>query len=267
MSYVENNGTRIYWEEHGSGEPILMIMGLGYSLDMWFRSIPVISQHYRAIVFDNRGIGRSDSPQGPYPIEEMASDAKAVLDAAGVDKAHVLGVSMGGMIAQEFALHYPDRLKSLVLCCTAAGGPNAVRAESGVMDALMMRGNMSPEEGARALIPFIYDPGTPRDRIEEDLRVRLKNYPSSESYFAQVGGIMKFEADSRLDQIRVPTLVVHGDHDRLVPPGNGERIAQRIPGAKLVIIKNASHIFITDQEQESHEAILSFLSEVSEGRP
>src|SRR6476659_3223043 len=125
MPYADNQGTRIYWEEHGSGEPLLMIMGLGYALDMWHRTAPVMSQHFRTILFDNRGVGRSDVPSGPYPIPVMAADAAAVLDAAGVSQAHVMGMSMGGMIAQEFALQYPDRVSKLVLGCTACGGPKA----------------------------------------------------------------------------------------------------------------------------------------------
>src|SRR5690242_18695701 len=110
MPYAQIAGTRIYWEEHGSGEPLLMIMGLGASLDWWFRMLPVVSRRYRSIVFDNRGVGRSDPAPGPYTIPQMAADAAAVLDAAGVTRAHVLGVSMGGIIAQEFALQYPARV-------------------------------------------------------------------------------------------------------------------------------------------------------------
>src|SRR4051794_19933491 len=130
MPYADNDGTRIYWEEHGSGEPLLLIMGLGYTLDMWYRTTPVFAEHYRVIVFDNRGVGRSDVPPGPYALSLMASDAARVMDAAGVESAHVFGVSMGGMIAQEFALRYPARVRSLVLGCTTCGGPQAVVADA-----------------------------------------------------------------------------------------------------------------------------------------
>lgn len=123
----------------------------------------------------------------------------------------------------------------------------------------MQRGNMSPEEGVRAGIFFLYDDATPRETIEEDLKIRLQNYPATASYFAQIAAVMKFEAYSRLDKIDAPTLVIHGEHDKLVPPGNAELIAGKIPGAKLVILKNANHLFVTDQPQASHDAILSFL--------
>jgi pimeloyl-ACP methyl ester carboxylesterase len=266
MPFAVNHGNRIYWEEHGEGEPILLIMGLGYTLDMWHRTAPLLSRHYRTILFDNRGVGRSDCPPGPYSISDMAADAEAVVDAAGCDRVHVFGVSMGGMIAQEFALAHPDRVKSLILGCTAAGGPEAVRAEPEVTAALAARAAMAPEEVDEALVAFIYDESTPRERIDEDLEIRRRTFPKPESFLAQVAGIMAFESYSRLSGLDVPTLVIHGANDRLVPPGNGELIAKRIPGARLVLLKNASHIFITDQELESHNAIMDFLAEASDGK-
>src|SRR5580658_704319 len=136
MPFVESQGTKIYWDEQGDGAPLLLIMGLGYSSALWHRTRPLLSQRYRTIAFDNRGVGLSDVPPGPYSIAAMASDAAAVLDAAGIARAHVFGISMGGMIAQEFALQYPTRTRSLILGCTSSGGPSAVRAESKVIDIL-----------------------------------------------------------------------------------------------------------------------------------
>ena len=130
MAFVQNQGARIYWDEQGQGSPILLIMGLGYTSALWHRTRPGLAQRFRTIAFDNRGVGLSDVPPGPYSIATMALDAAAVLDAAGVSSAHVFGISMGGMIAQEFALQYPARTRSLILGCTAAGGPSAVRAGS-----------------------------------------------------------------------------------------------------------------------------------------
>jgi 3-oxoadipate enol-lactonase len=258
MSFVENKGTKIYWDEQGHGPPILLIMGLGYTSVMWHRIRPALSQHFRTIAFDNRGVGLSDVPQGPYSIATMASDAAAVLDAAGVARAHVFGVSMGGMIAQEFALQYPARTLALVLGCTAAGGPSAVRAESKVVDVLMARG-MTPEQAREAILPYIYDAATPREQIDEDIRVRQPWLPSPEGYMAQLLAILAWESYSRIGQITAPTLVIHGKSDALVPPGNGELIAGRIPGAKLVLLEHASHLFFTDQTEAAHQAILEFL--------
>jgi 3-oxoadipate enol-lactonase len=127
MPYVTNNGVRIWWEEMGRGEPVLAIMGLSFPLEMWHRTAPQLARKFRVILFDNRGVGRSDSPRGPYFIPRMAADARAVLDAAGVDSACVMGASMGGMIAQEFALRNPERVRALLLGCTWCGGLRAIR--------------------------------------------------------------------------------------------------------------------------------------------
>ena len=260
MAIVQNQGAKIYWDEQGQGAPVLLIMGLGLTSDMWHRTRPVLARSYRTLALDNRGVGRSDVPAGPYSIALMASDAAAVLDAAGMETAHVFGVSMGGMIAQEFALQYPGRVRSLILGCTAAGGPTAVRAEPAVLELLTTRAAMTPEEFTQAVQPFIHDPSAAQERIEEDLRIRRQWYPSTDGYVAQLQGILAWEAYSRLEQIAAPTLVIHGETDRLIPVENACLIAERIPGAKLVTIPHASHIFTTDQPEASHRAILDFLS-------
>lgn len=259
MSLVENRGAKIYWDEQGQGDPLLLIMGLGWASNMWHRTRPVIAARYRTIAFDNRGAGRSDTPPGPYSISLLASDAAAVLDAAGAERAHVLGASMGGMIAQEFALQYPNRLRSLILGCTAAGGPRAVQADPEAIQ-LLFRRDPDPAESAKAAVPFIYDSGTPRERIDQDLAVLSEWYPHPEGYTTQLQAIMGWEADSRLSEITAPTLVIHGENDRLVPAANGRLIAERIPSAKLVLLPHASHIFMTDQPAAAHQALLEFLS-------
>src|SRR5579863_2498786 len=262
MAFVDNQGIKIYWDEEGYGAPVLLIMGLGYPSSLWHRTRPVLAQRYRTVAFDNRGVGLSDVPAGPYSIATMASDAAAVLDAAGVSDAHVFGVSMGGMIAQEFALQYPARTRSLILGCTSPGGPSAVRAESKVTDILMVRG-MTLQQAREAILPYIYHAATPQEKIEEDLSLRRRWLPSMEGYTAQLQGILAWESYSRIAQITAPTLVIHGKSDALVPPGNGELIAERIPGARLVLLEHASHLFLTDQTQGAHQEILEFLSHPS----
>ncbi len=259
MPFAENKGAKIYWEEMGQGVPVLLIMGLGWPSYMWHRTRPLVAKQYRAITLDNRGVGRSDVPAGPYPISLMASDAAAVLDAAGAESAHVYGVSMGGMIAQEFALQYPKRVRSLILGCTAPGGPHAVLAEPEVLEVLSRRG-MSPEEAADLMNPFIYDPSTPQSRIDEDMKIRLEWPPTADGYMAQLQGIFSWEAYSRISQIAAPTLIIHGESDRLVPPANAKLIGDRISHAKVVMIPRASHIYSTDQPDGSHQAAFEFLS-------
>ena len=259
MPFADNQGTKIYWDERGTGAPILLIMGLGYPSAMWHRTRPALSTSYRTIALDNRGAGQSDVPPGPYSIALMASDAAAVLDAASVPTAHVFGISMGGMIAQEFALQYPGRVQSLILGCTAAGGPNAQRAEPAALEMLKASSWMSREQAAEAAIPFIYDAATPRHLIDEDIARRRAWPPNTAGYLAQLQAILAWESFSRLPQITTPTLVIHGKADRLVPPGNGELIAARIPGARLILLEHASHLFSTDQPEAAQKAIFEFL--------
>ncbi len=261
MPYVTRDGAKIYWEEDGAGDPLLMIMGLGATLDWWFRLRPVLSARFRTILLDNRGAGRSDVPPGPYSIPGMAADAAAVLDAAGVGAAHVFGASMGGMIAQEFALQYPGRTRSLGLGCTACGGRDTVPAKRHVIDALTARASVTREEAMRAMVPHIFDASTPRALIEEELAMRLRTTVRDEGYFAQLQAIRAWGGSlSRLGTLDVPTLVIHGESDELVPPENARILARAIPNARLVMLPNASHIFYADQPTAAQEAILSFLS-------
>jgi len=262
VPFVENQGTRIYWDEQGQGSPVLLIMGLGYSSLLWHRIRPELARRFRTIAFDNRGVGLSGVPPGPYSIPTMATDAAAVLDAAGIAQAQVFGVSMGGMIAQEFALQYPQRTCSLILGCTSPGGSSAVRADRKVVDVLFARG-MTWEQAREAALAYIYDASTPQEKIEEDVRLRQGCLPTPDAYMAQLQGILAWEGYSRLPQITAPTLVIHGKSDALIPPENGRLIAGRIPGAKLVLIDRASHLFLTDQTELSQRLILDFLSSFS----
>ena len=257
---MRDDGVKIYWEEHGAGDPLLLIMGLGATLEWWRRLIPVLSPHYRTIVYDNRGVGRSDVPPGPYAIPQMADDATAVLDAAGVASAHVFGASMGGMIAQELALNHPARVHSLILGCTACGGTHVVTASREVGAALNARKTMTREEAMWVMAPYIFDAGTPRERVAEDIAVRLGATVSNDGYFAQLAGIRAWSGThDRLAGLTMPVLVVHGETDQLVPAENGRIIAKAIPGSRLVMLSRASHIFWTDQPEATKAALLAFL--------
>lgn len=254
---------KIYWESHGTGEPVLMIMGLSFPLEMWNRALPEISRSYRAIVFDNRGVGRSDVPRGPYRIAGMARDALAVMDAAGVKSAHVLGASMGGMIAQELALRNPDRVRSLLLGCSSCGGFRARPPNLRRVPIFRNWRGMTSEQRARAVVPMLYAPTTPKEIIEEDLQVRLKRYPTMKGILYQAMAIPFWSSYRRLPKLRIPTLVMHGEKDRVLPPLNGKRLAKRIPGSKLVMIPNAGHMLLSDAPELAMRTILGFLEEMS----
>jgi pimeloyl-ACP methyl ester carboxylesterase len=259
MPYAQVRRLRIYWEEEGEGEPLLMIMGLSFSLAMWGNLRRCLAQGFRVIMFDNRCVGKSERPVHLFSIAAMARDAAAVLDAAGAATAHVLGFSMGGMIAQEVALSYPERVRKLILGCTHCGGFKAVRAESAVLR-LLMSPLLSGEARLAAMVPLIYDQNTPRERIDADLEVIRANGPSAIGYLLQLSAIVTWHAYGRLPRISAPTLVLHGENDLLVPPENGHILADRIPGAKLVCIPRAGHVFPTDQPAVTCEALQDFLT-------
>jgi 3-oxoadipate enol-lactonase len=260
MPYTSNQQTSIYWEEQGAGEPLLLIMGLSYTLEMWGPARAVLAERYRTVLFDNRGVGRSAVPPPPYSIPQMAADAAAVLDAAGVRRAHVFGVSMGGFIAQAFALQFPERVQSLILGCTFPGGPRGEVAAPDVLATLMRIPNMTLQDGFEAMVPILYHPSTPRERIDEAFQLRRRHTLDPKGFMGQVMAIQSYQTYSRLSEITAPTLVIHGDSDILVPPSNGRLLAQNIPGAELVMLSNAGHIFLGDQPEASFAAILPFLA-------
>ncbi len=267
MSFVDNQGVKIYWDELGCGEPLLLINGLGTSAHLWHRSRPVFANHYRTIALDNRGVGRSDVPAGIYSIASMAADVNGVLDAAGVGTAHIFGVSMGGMIAQELALRYPQRVRSLILGCTTAGEPtgsHAVPPEPDVLMALMRR-SASAEESNETFKPLLYDAGTPCERVNEDMAIRVRWYPTAEGYMGQLQGVSGWDSYDRLGNLQVPTLVIHGEGDRLIPCANARILAGRIAGAQLALIPDAGHMFWTDQPAVVHARILAFLGTIAAG--
>ena len=260
-----SDGTRIHYEVHGAGDPVLLIMGLGSNAYGWHRTIPWLSEQYQAIAFDNRGTGRSDVPRGPYTVAQMADDAATVLDAAGHDRAHVIGASLGGMIAQRLAIAHPRRLRSLMLVCTTPGGPQATRASGEVTTALTQTAE-DPSAAYRRNAWFLYGADTRTnhpERIEEDLAARTKIPTKGTGYFGQLQAAMQHDAWDELPAIAVPTLVVHGDADLLIPTANGKRLAERIPGARLVLIPGAGHMLQADGGATFRDAVLGFLASVA----
>jgi pimeloyl-ACP methyl ester carboxylesterase len=262
MPTVKANDINIYYEVHGQGEPLLMIQGYGRYSGHWTTLVPPFSKEYRAIIFDNRGTGRTDKPETPYTIKMMAADAKGVLDAIGIDKANVLGVSMGGLIAQEFALNYPDRVINLILGCTSCGGEHAVAQNPEALAFLFNpeRAKLSEEERARQTAPFLWTKGFIEkhpEAVDMYVAITLKYPTPPHGFTGQAAAIAGHDTYERLPQIKVPTLVIAGDADRLVPFENSKIIASRIPGAELVIVKNAGHGFT--EAPEATTAMLGFL--------
>jgi len=245
---------KLHWEDTGgSGPPVLLIMGLGMNATGWWRTIPALAA-FRVLSFDNRGVGRSERAPGPYTVTEMADDAVSVLDSAGVESAHVYGISLGGMIAQEVALRHPDRVRALVLGATTRGGDAHVAASEDVVAFVRLRAQMTAEHAVWASVPINYAARTRAgggDRIAEDIAQRLRFPVEAEYYSAQLAAANGHDAS--VEDIRVPTLVVHGEEDVLIPPANGERLAADIPGAELSMWPGAAHLYFTDEPAVDRE--------------
>jgi 3-oxoadipate enol-lactonase len=253
MSYTENGSVRLWWDEVGAGEPVLLIMGLAYPSDMWHRVWPALQDEYRVLRLDNRGVGKSDAPAGPYSVADMARDAVAVLDAAGIQKAHVYGASMGGGIAQELALLHPDRVASLVLACTALPDPNEPTTPK---IPLVLR--IIPP---RILIRFAkgdYGSDVSPEAIRDDKNIlRSANLPTH-GLLAQMQAIAAYHHIPRESVITVPTLVLHGDADKTVPVEKGRALAAAIPGSRLEIIHGGGHNFITSVDCPANTLVKEF---------
>jgi 3-oxoadipate enol-lactonase len=250
MPVARRGDTELYWESTGAGAPVLLVMGLGMTATGWWRTVPVLAEAgLRVLAFDNRGVGRSGRPPGPYSVAQMADDAVAVLDAAGEASAHVYGISLGGMIAQEIALRHPGRVRALVLGCTTPGGERAVPAAPETLAFFQRRAEMPAEEAVWASVPYNYGPATRRDhgdRIAQDIAQRLRFPIEPEPYRAQLAAALGHDTHDRLGQISVPTLVVHGTADVMVMPANGRLLAEAIPGAELLEGPGAGHLYVTD---------------------
>ena len=257
--------TRLYWESTGDGPPVLLVMGLGLSGGAWWRTVPVLSRRLRVITFDARGVGRSESPRQNYTTEAMADDAVAVLDALDLEEAHVYGISLGGMVAQQLVLRHPRRVRSVVLGATSPGGPRAARPDRDVLAFFSRRAGMEMEEGAWASVPYNYSERCRTehvDRIAEDIEYRLTNPFNEQAYRAQLYAAVMHNCYGRLGRIEVPTFVVHGQNDRMIPVENAYMLAERIPNCRLEVLEESGHLYPTE-EPAADKAIGEFFRSCS----
>jgi pimeloyl-ACP methyl ester carboxylesterase len=275
MSTVTVGDVELYYEEHGSGDPLLLIMGLAADSTAWLFQLPAFSERYRTIVFDNRGVGRSAKPAGPYTIRQMGDDAAGLLRTLGIDRAHVVGVSMGGMIAQELALQHPERVRSLVLACTFPEPDDEVRLGretsltqlGGTVDAdgkvTIDLATIDPMMIFQTLLPKVFSPAFLMNQLPTLMQLfggALQYGFSIEAILAQVDAVMGHTATGRLRDIEAPTLVLTGDSDLLIPPANSEILAKEIPGATLVKIPGGTHGFNFETPELFNKEVLDFLA-------
>jgi 3-oxoadipate enol-lactonase len=271
MPFARNGTVKLHWESFGQGPAVLLVAGQGITVDGWWATIPVLARSFRVIAFDNRDTGRSSRVRWRYSVAQMADDAVAVLDAAGEQHAHVYGISLGSLVAQEVALRHPDRVQALVLGASSAGGFAAYKPPpSSLAQTFLVRvGAMGPEEAEWAAIPYTYAEKTRRlhpQRIAADIAHRLGSPPEPLAFMHQAAAVAAHDAYERLNQMAVPTLVVHGEEDVFVPPANALVLAERIPAAQLRLWPDAGHMYTIDEPRADQE-IARFLLHHSTARP
>lgn len=227
MPKVPIDGFQLYYESAGDGEPLILIPGFASGGSLWCRQTGPLSRHFRVITFDPRGVAQSDKPDGSQTIDLLADDVAALLTLLGIESAHVVGVSFGGFVAQEFALRHPRRLRRLVLCCTSFGGPNHVVPEAQIMSEIM--------------------------------QPRAAGEVSEDMYRVQLQAAVNFNSEDRLAAISSPTLIVSGDADVIVPVQNSYNLARRIPNAELRLVSGGSHTFFMEQADEFNQVLTEWL--------
>ncbi|HVI71299.1 MAG TPA: alpha/beta hydrolase [Pyrinomonadaceae bacterium] len=220
MPKVSVNRFRLYYEMEGDGEPVVLIPGFASGRETWAMQTPSLSRNFRVITFDPRGVSESDKPEGPQSISLFADDVAHLLQALGISRAHIVGASFGGFVAQEFALRYPFMTRKLVLCCTSFGGPNHVQPEP---ETLKM--------------------------VASARRLNVGQFEAATN----------FDVESRVEGIRSQTLVVSGDADEIVPVQNSRNLAAKIPGATLRIVEGGSHTFFSERAEEFNKLLTDFL--------
>jgi pimeloyl-ACP methyl ester carboxylesterase len=262
MPKVTVNGIALNYVETGSGDPLVLIMGFGGDHLAWAFQTPAFAERFRVIAFDNRGAGQSDVPDVPYTTRMMADDTVGLLDALGIDRAHVLGVSMGGMIAQEVALNHPERVRSLQLHCTLARPDRYLTA---LMESWRtVRTRVSAEEWLRFVAPWLFAPGTYAERpefVETVIQTGLANpNPFTLTGFLRQGdAVRSHDTLDRLGKVRHPTLVSVAADDILVPPRFARALAAAVPGAELRVLDGAGHCYFWERADAFNAMCLDFL--------
>jgi pimeloyl-ACP methyl ester carboxylesterase len=257
MPVVDRGSHRLHWTEQGSGTPLLLIMGAAYSSRLWYPCLDALAAQHRVIAFDNRGIGQSSAVRGGS-IADMADDALAVLDAAGVDSAHVYGVSLGGVVALQTALQSPERVRSLVLGCTGILDDAKPRAPRVLNLLAHLPAGLLASVGRKG-----YGSAAPADAIERDLAV-LRGEKRTATGLKQQQNALRAYSTSKgaVGKITLPALVLHGTEDRAVRLAWGQELAETLPNARLVTYEGAGHNYLVSYPEQANADVLAFLASV-----
>ena len=268
MPFASVGDINIYYEIHGSGEPLVLISGLGYDHWMWHRMVPGLAKHFLVVTFDNRGAGQTDKPDGPYSAQLLADDLAGLLATLNIKRTAVMGHSMGGFVAQAFVLDRPELVGKLILSAANFGGPNHIPITPEAL-AVLMDAQADPVERLRRGIEISCAPGfaeSQPDFTEEWLAYRVQHPIDPQGYQAQLGvGMSVLSSENcfepRLKNVKAPTLILAGEHDRVVPPGNAELLAREIRGSEIKMLPGVGHFYPFEAPDATNEAIVEFLKQ------
>jgi pimeloyl-ACP methyl ester carboxylesterase len=266
MQRARINGVELAYEARGTGAPLVMIHGAQGDQSMFADMASSFASRFHVLTFDQRGSGLSEKPDMDYSIAQLADDTAALMDHAGFAAAHVIGVSMGGTIAQELALRHPRKVHSLILGCTTGGGPKAIRIGGNAFAAAYSTQPMPAEERGRALAEAAFTKGYIErhpEIIPAMIEARRRRPLDAAALEHRMKAVLKHDAYDRLPKISCPTLVITGREDALISWENSRILAERIPGAQLVVLESAGHCFWLEQPEQASEAILRFLNSTS----
>ncbi len=262
---TSRDGVTLSYELRGDpdDEPVVLIEGLGYARWMWRWQADALADEYRLVIPDNRGTGDSDAPEGPYTIDQLAADIRRVVEAAGVERPHLVGASMGGMIAQQYALSYPAR--SLAVLCSSPGGPDAEPTPDATLARMFDVPDDADERAAirHKMAPAMDAIADDDELLEQIIDWRLASDAPPAARDAQAAAVQAFDVSDRLDELRVPTLVAHGTDDRVLPVANGRLLADRLE-CETAFVENAPHLFFIEHAERVNDRLRSFLAGVSE---
>jgi pimeloyl-ACP methyl ester carboxylesterase len=267
MPMLEVNGIDIYYETDGQGDPLVLIMGLRRNAEWWYCQISTLSRHFRVLAFDNRGAGRSDKPGMEYSIRLFADDTAGLMDALDMKQAHVLGISMGGYIAQELALNYPEKIKSLILGCTGPGGTRAVPMNSERLKTFTANEGLTPTQILRKDMDIYFSDEYLKnhlEKIEEFIEISLRYYQPPDAFGRQFAACLKHDTVKRLRHIAVPTLIMSGNDDPLVPPENSRILKELIPHAELYFYPGCRHCFFIEKGEQFNQKLITFLKSLKD---
>ncbi len=258
---INVNGVSIFYQMMGTGEDLILISGLGMETWAWEKHVPFFAKNFRTIVFDNRGVGQSDKPTGPYSISLFADDLLALMDSLKITKAHILGISMGGFIALEFAINHPERINKLVLLSTSGGGADHVPMSQEVLAAIFAPTGENPREIIRSKLALAFSPQfmqTPE--IEHLIDLRLKTPQPRAAFMAQAGAGATFDRATEVSRITNPTLIMAATGDLIVPAENSRILAQKIKNSQLKLYQGFGHQFLIEIAEQFVADVTAFLA-------